>query len=82
MGACAVLTNYASAAALINEIHDERITALAGVPTMWMQLAAARWRATPPATLRYITNSGGALHAAAWLARQPPGRYRLADALG
>jgi acyl-CoA ligase (AMP-forming) (exosortase A-associated) len=64
VGACAVLTNYASAAALINEIHDERITALAGVPTMWMQLAAARWRATPPATLRYITNSGGALHAA------------------
>ena len=24
----------------------------------------------------------GALHAAAWLARQPPGRYRIADALG
>ena len=64
VGACAVLTNYASAAALINEIHEERITALAGVPTMWMQLAAARWRATPPAALRYITNSGGALHAA------------------
>ena len=64
VGACAVLTNYASAAALINEIHDERITALAGVPTMWMQLAAARWRASPPAALRYITNSGGALHAA------------------
>lgn len=64
VGACAVLTNYASAAALINEIHEERITALAGVPTMWMQLAAARWRASPPAELRYITNSGGALHAA------------------
>ena len=64
VGACAVLTNYASAAALINEIHDERITALAGVPTMWMQLAAARWRTSPPAALRYITNSGGALHAA------------------
>ncbi|HEU5134586.1 MAG TPA: AMP-binding protein [Steroidobacteraceae bacterium] len=64
VGACTVLTNYASAAALINEIYDERITALAGVPTMWMQLAAARWRAAPPAALRYITNSGGALHAA------------------
>jgi acyl-CoA ligase (AMP-forming) (exosortase A-associated) len=64
VGACAVLTNYASAAALINEIHEERITGLAGVPTMWMQLAAARWRDTPPAALRYITNSGGALHAA------------------
>jgi acyl-CoA synthetase (AMP-forming)/AMP-acid ligase II len=59
-----VLTNYVSAAALINEIHDERATALAGVPTMWMQLAAARWRATPPADLRYITNSGGAFHPA------------------
>jgi acyl-CoA synthetase (AMP-forming)/AMP-acid ligase II len=64
VGACAVLTNYASAAALINEIFEERITALAGVPTMWMQLSAARWRATPPAYLRYITNSGGALPAA------------------
>ena len=64
VGACAVLTNYVSAAALINEIHDEQATALAGVPTMWMQLAAARWRESPPAQLRYITNSGGAFHPA------------------
>jgi acyl-CoA ligase (AMP-forming) (exosortase A-associated) len=64
VGACAVLTNYASPAALINEIHDEHITALAGVPTMWMQLSAARWRDSPPASLRYLTNSGGALHPA------------------
>ena len=64
VGACAILTNYVSAAALINEIHDEQATALAGVPTMWMQLAAARWRESPPAHLRYITNSGGAFHPA------------------
>jgi acyl-CoA ligase (AMP-forming) (exosortase A-associated) len=64
VGACAVLTNYVSAAALINEIHEEQATALAGVPTMWMQLAAARWRGSPPAALRYITNSGGAFHPA------------------
>jgi acyl-CoA ligase (AMP-forming) (exosortase A-associated) len=64
VGACAVLTNYASPAALINEIYEERATALAGVPTMWMQLSAARWRDTPPAALRYLTNSGGALHPA------------------
>ncbi len=64
VGACAVLTNYVSAAALINEIYEEGATGLAGVPTMWMQLAAARWRESPPEALRYITNSGGAFHPA------------------
>jgi acyl-CoA ligase (AMP-forming) (exosortase A-associated) len=61
VGACAVLTNFSLAAALLQEIVSERITALAGVPTMWMHLAAAEWPAPAAKTLRYITNSGGAL---------------------
>lgn len=61
VGACAVLTNFALPAALLNEMLAERITGLAGVPTMWMHLASVEWPAEVAARLRYITNSGGAL---------------------
>jgi acyl-CoA ligase (AMP-forming) (exosortase A-associated) len=63
VGACAVLTHFSLTAALLQEIVSERITALAGVPTMWMHLASAEWPAPAVKTLRYITNSGGALPA-------------------
>jgi acyl-CoA ligase (AMP-forming) (exosortase A-associated) len=61
VGACAVLTNYSLPAALLNEVYRERITGLAGVPTMWTHIAAASWPEEPPPDLRYVTNSGGAL---------------------
>lgn len=61
VGACAVLAHFSLPAALLQEIVSERITALAGVPTMWMHLATAQWPAPAVKTLRYITNSGGAL---------------------
>ena len=61
VGACAVLTNFALPAALLQEVAAERITGLAGVPTMWMHLAAADWPATVAAHLRYVTNSGGVM---------------------
>jgi acyl-CoA ligase (AMP-forming) (exosortase A-associated) len=61
VGACAVLTNFSLPAALLQDMVAERITALAGVPTMWMHLASAEWPAAAVKTLRYITNSGGAL---------------------
>jgi acyl-CoA ligase (AMP-forming) (exosortase A-associated) len=61
VGACAVLTNYSTPVALMKELAAHRVTALAGVPTMWAQLAAADWPATVTEHLRYITNSGGAL---------------------
>lgn len=70
VGACAVLTGYVSPAALLKELYEERITALAGVPTIWMQLAAAHWPDAAPAQLRYITNSGGTLHRATILTLQ------------
>jgi acyl-CoA synthetase (AMP-forming)/AMP-acid ligase II len=37
----------------------ERITGLAAVPPLWIQLAQLAWPA--PCSLRYLTNSGGAL---------------------
>lgn len=61
VGACAVLTNFALPAALMQELAAERITGLAGVPTMWAHLSALEWPAAVTASLRYITNSGGAL---------------------
>jgi acyl-CoA ligase (AMP-forming) (exosortase A-associated) len=61
VGACAVLTNFSLPAALLNEMAAERITGLAGVPTMWMHLSAVEWPAAVAGHMRYITNSGGAL---------------------
>jgi acyl-CoA ligase (AMP-forming) (exosortase A-associated) len=63
VGACAVLTNFSLPAALLQDLASERITALAGVPTMWMHLASAEWPPAVVKSLRYITNSGGALPA-------------------
>ncbi|HEX7116989.1 MAG TPA: acyl-CoA ligase (AMP-forming), exosortase A system-associated [Steroidobacter sp.] len=64
VGACAVLTNFSTAAALVQEVGAARITGLAGVPTMWAHLAASEWPAGAAESLRYITNSGGTLAAA------------------
>jgi acyl-CoA ligase (AMP-forming) (exosortase A-associated) len=64
VGGCAILTNSSLPAGLLQEVVAERVTGLAGVPTMWMQLAALEWPAAAVASLRYITNSGGALPAA------------------
>ena len=61
VGACAVLTNFSMPAALLQDMLAERITALAGVPAMWMHLATAEWPEAVVKSLRYITNSGGAL---------------------
>jgi acyl-CoA ligase (AMP-forming) (exosortase A-associated) len=61
VGACAVLTNFGLPAALLAEMAAERITGLAGVPTMWMHLATAEWPAAAVERLRYLTNSGGAM---------------------
>jgi acyl-CoA synthetase (AMP-forming)/AMP-acid ligase II len=61
VGACAVLTHYSLATALLQEVEAEAITGLAGVPTMWAHLAASEWSARATETVRYITNSGGAI---------------------
>ena len=61
VGACAVLTNFALPAALLQEAAAERITGLAGVPTMWMHLAPVEWPKVVVERLRYVTNSGGAM---------------------
>lgn len=58
-GACAVLLNHLLPRDVLRAVVAERITGLAGVPPLWIQLAALDWPAD--CTLRYVTNSGGAM---------------------
>ncbi len=58
-GAGVVLMNQLLVRDIPEMVERERITALAAVPPLWIQLAALDWRGRHP--LRYITSSGGTL---------------------
>ncbi|MES2103876.1 MAG: acyl-CoA ligase (AMP-forming), exosortase A system-associated [Pseudomonadota bacterium] len=58
-GATAVLMNYLLPRDVVSIVSAERITGLAAVPPLWMQLAQQNWPAD--CSLRYLTNSGGAM---------------------
>lgn len=58
-GACAVLMNYLLLRDIVDTVEREHITGLAGVPPLWIQLSQLRWDQAD--SLRYITNSGGAM---------------------
>lgn len=59
VGATAVLINHLLPRDVLNAVVAERITGLAAVPPLWIQLAPLPWPAD--CTLRYLTNSGGAM---------------------
>ena len=58
-GATAVLMNHLFPKDILKAVLDERITGLAAVPPLWIQLAALDW--PQDCSLRYLTNSGGAM---------------------
>jgi len=58
-GATAVLLNHLFAKDVLNAVLAERITGLAAVPPLWFQLCSLPWPGD--CTLRYLTNSGGAM---------------------
>jgi acyl-CoA ligase (AMP-forming) (exosortase A-associated) len=58
-GACAVLINHLLPRDIVNAVEKERITGLAAVPPLWIQLTQLAW--PEQCSLRYITNSGGAM---------------------
>src|SRR6185437_2843181 len=60
-GACVVLMDYLIPRDVIVQVGRERVTGLAGVPPLWNQLEDLEWPAQAIDSLRYITNSGGAL---------------------
>ncbi len=59
VGATNVLMNYLLPRDIINVVEEENISGLAAVPPLWIQLAQLNWRKIT--SLRYITNSGGAM---------------------
>jgi acyl-CoA ligase (AMP-forming) (exosortase A-associated) len=61
-GATLVLINFVFAKQIVDTLVKERITGLAGVPTVWSLLAQpnSTLQKNSPA-LRYITNTGGAM---------------------
>jgi acyl-CoA ligase (AMP-forming) (exosortase A-associated) len=58
-GASVVLMNYLFPKDIVAMVARERITGLAAVPPLWIALARLPWPAG--CTLRFITNSGGAM---------------------
>lgn len=61
VGARAVLMNYLFPRDVIRAVAREKITGLAAVPPLWIQLAQLEWPEGVDGHLRYITNSGGAM---------------------
>lgn len=59
VGATAVLINHLLPRDILNAVVNERITGLAAVPPLWIQVASLPW--PQDCTLRYLTNSGGAM---------------------
>jgi acyl-CoA ligase (AMP-forming) (exosortase A-associated) len=60
-GARAVLMDYLLPRDVVTMVARESITGLAAVPPMWVQLAALEWPVAAVDSLRYLTNSGGAM---------------------
>ncbi len=59
VGASVVLMDYLFARDVPKAIERHRVTGLAAVPPLWIQLAEVPWPAGVTAHLRYLTNSGG-----------------------
>ncbi|HEX6629028.1 MAG TPA: class I adenylate-forming enzyme family protein [Gemmatimonadaceae bacterium] len=57
-----VISNSSLAAKIVSEARDQRVTVLAGVPPLWLQLLATpAFRAAPIESLRILQNAGGHL---------------------
>ena len=60
-GASLILMEYLFPKDVVQAVNDYQITGLAAVPPLWIQLAELDWPSDAQASLRYITNSGGAM---------------------
>jgi acyl-CoA ligase (AMP-forming) (exosortase A-associated) len=60
-GASVVLMDYLFARDVIKAVDKYDVTGLAAVPPLWIQLADLPWPDGAVRSLRYITNSGGAM---------------------
>ena len=87
VGASVVLMDYLLPGDVLKLMVAERITGLAAVPPVWIQLSELRWPASVTGHLRYFTNSGGAMPTAtlaklraAWPKTRPFLMYGLTEA--
>lgn len=64
VGASVVLMDYLLPRDVIRTVAKQGITGLAAVPPLWAQIANLPWPEEAQASLRYITNSGGAMPSA------------------
>lgn len=87
VGASVTLMDYLFPRDIIAAVARDKITGLAGVPPLWSQLAELPWLPDAAASLRYFTNSGGAMPSStltklrAWLpTAQPFLMYGLTEA--
>ncbi|HTH27966.1 MAG TPA: acyl-CoA ligase (AMP-forming), exosortase A system-associated [Sphingobium sp.] len=60
-GGCAVPFDYLLPRDVAKAVAKHKITTLAGVPPLWVQLLEVEWPPEAVASLRRLTNSGGAL---------------------
>ena len=61
VGASATLMDYLLPRDVLRAVERHAITGLAAVPPLWNQLVNLEWPQAAAATLRYITNTGGAM---------------------
>lgn len=60
-GACVVLLDFLLVQDVVKAIATHKVTGLAAVPPLWAQLAKAKWPEGASDSVRYLTNSGGAM---------------------
>jgi acyl-CoA ligase (AMP-forming) (exosortase A-associated) len=61
VGACVVPLDYLTPRDVLKAVERHRITTLAAVPPLWVQLTELQWPDAAGASMRRLTNSGGAL---------------------
>lgn len=59
--ASVILMEYLLPGDVVKAVTKHRVTGLAAVPPLWNQLADLQWPPTAVESLRYLTNSGGAM---------------------
>ena len=62
-GASVVLLDFFLVQDVVRAVQQHGVTGIAAVPPLWAQLAKANWTAGSTDTVRYLTNSGGAMPA-------------------
>jgi acyl-CoA ligase (AMP-forming) (exosortase A-associated) len=60
-GASVVLLDFFLVQDVVRAVQQHKVTGIAAVPPLWAQLAKARWPEGSSDSVRYLTNSGGAM---------------------